>query len=315
MSPSNEHIWTTHDIPDLAGRTAIVTGASSGLGFVAARELAARGAQVTLAVRNTNKGEARVQQIREENPGAAVRVARLDLADLASVTSFATEFLGTNRQLNILINNAGIMAVPRREETVDGFEAQFGTNHLGHFALTGQLMPVISATPGARIVNVSSNLHKNGVMNFDDLQSEKKYRAWAAYGQSKLANLLFTSELHRRLERAKVDALAVAAHPGWSATDLMMSGPMAKRGAFVKSLGRLVNRLNAQSVDMGALTQLYAATEPHVAGNEYFGPDGRGEMKGYPRRVDRSDRAKSSSDAERLWVVSEELTGVRYLDD
>lgn len=304
--------WVASDIPDLTGMTAIVTGSSSGLGLVAAKELAAHGANVTLAVRDLQRGESARDQIVQAHDQANVTVDILDLANLESVRTFASNFAAKNSRLNILINNAGIMAVPRRELTVDGFESQFGTNHLGHFALTGLLMPVIRKTSGARVVNVSSNLHKNGVMNFDDPQSERSYKPWAAYGQSKLANLLFTCELQRRFDESGIDAIAVAAHPGWSDTNLMMSGPMKRSGSFVRSLGRLVNRLNAQSMEMGALNELYAATAPDVSGDEYFGPDGRGEMKGYPHRVDRSARAKNQDDALRLWELSEALTDVRF---
>ncbi len=305
--------WTADQIPDLTGKIAIVTGANSGLGFVAANELAAHGASVTLAVRSESRGAEAAEKIRAAHPGAVVEVAPLNLRDLASVAEFANSFAKKHKKLHILINNAGIMGLPKRETTVDGFEAQFGTNHLGHFALTGHLMPLLRKTPGARIVTVSSNLHKSGRMNFDDLNAERTYKSWGAYGQSKLANLLFTSELQRRLEVAKVDAIAVAAHPGWSNTPLMMSGPMKDRGSFMKWLGQTVNNLNAQPVEMGALPELYAATAPDVRGGEYFGPDGKANQKGYPVRQDRSAAAKNHADAERLWTVSEQLTGVSYL--
>jgi NAD(P)-dependent dehydrogenase (short-subunit alcohol dehydrogenase family) len=193
---------------------------------VAATELAAHGASVTLAVRDLARGEKVARAIIDAYPRADVAVAALDLANRASIREFASAYAKKNKRLDILINNAGIMGLPQREVTVDGFEAQFGTNHLGHFALTGLLIPLIAKTPGARVVTVSSNLHKTGRMNFDDLMGEKSYKPWAAYGQSKLANLLFTSELQRRLTKAKVDAIATAAHPGWSSTSLMKSGPM-----------------------------------------------------------------------------------------
>ena len=310
MTTSN---WTVADMPHLEGKTAIVTGATAGLGLVSATELAARGASVTMAVRDVTRGERAARIIREAYPGAVVSVAKLDLASLASIREFSSRYIKSHKRLDILMNNAGIMGVPQREVTADGFEAQFGTNHLGHFALTGLLLPLIKKTPGARIVTVSSNLHKTGVMNFDDLMGGVKYKAWAAYGQSKLANLLFTSELQRRLVVAKVDAIAAAAHPGWSNTSLMMSGPMKGRGAFMKWLGQSVTNRMAQSASMGALNQLYAATASDVEGNDYIGPKGKNEQSGYPHKAGRSVAAKNTTDAKRLWDASEKLTGVSYL--
>lgn len=310
MTTSN---WTVADMPHLEGKTAIVTGATAGLGLVSATELAARGASVTLAVRDVSRGERSARVVREAYPGAVVSVAKLDLASLVSIREFSSSYIKSHKRLDILMNNAGIMGVPQREVTADGFEAQFGTNHLGHFALTGLLLPLIKKTPGARIVTVSSNLHKTGVMNFDDLMGAVKYKPWAAYGQSKLANLLFTSELQRRLVEAKVDAIAVAAHPGWSNTSLMMSGPMKGRGTFMKWLGQSVTNRMAQPASMGALNQLYAATASDVKGNDYIGPKGKNEQSGYPHKTGRSAAAKNTSDANRLWDESEKLTGVSYL--
>ena len=310
MTTSN---WTVADMPHLEGKTAIVTGATAGLGLVSATELAARGASVTMAVRDVARGERAARIIREAYPGAVVSVARLDLASLASIREFSSAYIKSHKRLDILMNNAGIMGVPQREVTADGFEAQFGTNHLGHFALTGLLLPLIKKTPGARIVTVSSNLHKTGVMNFDDLMGGVKYKAWAAYGQSKLANLLFTSELQRRLVAAKVDAIAAAAHPGWSNTSLMMSGPMKGRGTLMKWLGQSVTNRMAQPASMGALNQLYAATASDVKGNDYIGPRGKNEQSGYPHKAGRSAAAKNTTDAKRLWDESEKLTGVSYL--
>jgi len=312
-SAQSAHRWTAADIPNLTGKTAIVTGATAGLGLVAATELAAHGAVVTMAVRDVARGEKVARAIIDAYPEAEVSVASLDLMSLASVREFASAYVKGHKRLDILINNAGIMGLPQREVTADGFEAQFGTNHLGHFALTGLLMPLISKTPGARVVTVSSNLHKTGRMNFDDLMGEKSYKPWAAYGQSKLANLLFTSELQRRLTKAKVDAIATAAHPGWSNTSLMKSGPMKGRSKFMLGLGQWVTDRMAQPGTMGALNELYAATAPDVKGNDYIGPDGKSEQKGYPRKVDRSTFAKNEADAKRLWDVSEKLTGVSYL--
>jgi NAD(P)-dependent dehydrogenase (short-subunit alcohol dehydrogenase family) len=307
------HRWTAADIPSLTGKTAIVTGATAGLGLVAATELAAHGAKVTMAVRDVSRGEKVARAIVDAYPKADVSVAALDLMSLVSIREFAAAYVKGHKRLDILINNAGIMGVPNREVTADGFEAQFGTNHLGHFALTGLLMPLIAKSKGARVVTVSSNLHKTGRMNFDDLMGEKSYKPWAAYGQSKLANLLFTSELQRRLTKAKVDAIATAAHPGWSNTSLMNSGPMKGRGRFMKWVGQSVSNRMAQSASMGALNELYAAVSPDVKGNDYIGPDGKSEQKGYPRKVDRTAFAKNEADAKRLWDVSEKLTGVSYL--
>jgi len=302
--------WTAADIPDLTGKRAIVTGATAGLGVVIATELAAHGAAVTLAARNATKAEATRKHILAEHPTAKVDVAVVDVASLKSVRAFATAWLAKNKKLDILVNNAGVMAVPKRQLTEDGFELQLGTNHLGAFALTMLLMPALRKTPGARVVAVASNAHRAGRMDFDDLMREKKYSAWSAYGQSKLANLLFTSELQRRFVSAKVDAIAVAGHPGWAATDLVASGPMKDRGALAKAIGRLGNRVGAQPAWQGALPILFAATDASVVGNDYFGPDGRGELKGYPASAQRTSAARDTDAAGRLWVASEKLTGM-----
>lgn len=302
--------WTASDIPNLTGKRAIVTGSTAGLGVVIVTELAAHGAAVTLAARNPAKAEEVRKRILAEHPTATIDVAVVDVASLKSVRAFATSWLATNKKLDILVNNAGVMAVPKREVTDDGFELQFGTNHLGAFALTMLLMPAIRKTPGARVVAVASNAHRAGRIDFDDLMREKKYSAWSAYGQSKLANLLFTSELQRRFVLAKVDAIAVAGHPGWAATDLVASGPMKDRGALAKAVGRLGNRVGAQPAWQGALPILYAATAADVVGNDYFGPDGRGELKGYPALAQRTPAARDMDAAGRLWVASEALTGM-----
>ena len=292
--------WTTADMPSLEGRLAIVTGANSGLGLQAASALARHGAAVTLAVRDRARGE----QAAAGTPGN-VEVAVLDLADLASVRAFAADWSARHPEgLDLLLNNAGIMAVPR-SLTVDGFESQLGTNHLGHFALTGLLLPALVARPGARVVTVSSMAHRMGRMDFDDLTAEAGYRPWQAYGQSKLANLLFTSELQRRLDVHGIRAKSMAAHPGYSATNL---GHRAQGRAFM----RLSDRLFAQSAEMGALPLLYAATVAGLPGNTYVGPDGVLEQRGHPTVVGRSARAQDAAAAARLWDLSEELTGVRF---
>ncbi|MDP4824609.1 MAG: oxidoreductase [Candidatus Nanopelagicales bacterium] len=309
--------WTASDIPNLAGFDAIVTGANSGLGLVTATQLAAHGAHVTLAVRDTERGEFAAESIRTSSPGATVEVSHLDLASLASVRQFTELWIAAHPAgLNLLINNAGVMAIPRRE-SADGFEKQLATNHLGHFALTGLLLPAL-ITAGeperSRVVTVSSQAHRFGRMNFDDLQGERKYRAWGAYGQSKLANLLFANELNRRLRQADVPVSALAVHPGYAATNLQSAAPRMKGSNRGEKIMGLANRVLAQSAEMGALPTLYAATEPGLPGGLYVGPDGFGEQRGHPTVVGMSAAASNRADASRLWVASEELTGVHYLN-
>ncbi|MCA9970722.1 MAG: SDR family oxidoreductase [Anaerolineales bacterium] len=292
--------WTAADIPDLSGRVAVVTGANSGLGFETARALARRGAHVVLACRSAARGETAVAAIRRETPTADLALQPLDLADLASVRAFAAEFRARHARLDLLINNAGVMAIPRRE-TADGFEMQLGVNHLGHFALTGLLIEAVLAAPAARVVTVSSNAHGFGRMRFDDLQGRRSYNKWQAYSQSKLANLLFAYDLQRRLAAAGAGALSVAAHPGYAATNLQYG-----------LLMWVLNRTLAQSAEMGALPILYAATAPAVRGGDYIGPDGWGGVRGYPRQASSSAASREAETAVRLWRVSQELTGVAF---
>jgi NAD(P)-dependent dehydrogenase (short-subunit alcohol dehydrogenase family) len=300
--------WTAEDIPDLSGRRAVVTGANSGLGLQIALGLARHGAQVTLAVRDTAKGEEAAGRIRDESADAALDVARLDLADLSSVREFAREWEGG---LDLLVNNAGVMALPRRT-TADGFEMQLGTNHLGHFALTGLLLPALLERPSARVVTMSSGAHQMGRIRFDNLQGERHYQRWLAYAQSKLANLLFAFELARRAALADLDLTSVGAHPGYAATNLQTQGARME-GSRVKAFAaELGNRVFAQSDAQGALPALYAATMPDVIGGEYFGPDGAGGSRGYPTRAQATKTARDPELAGRLWEVSEELTGVTY---
>lgn len=302
--------WTPADMPDLTGRRAIVTGANSGLGLVTAQELAEHGAQVTMAVRDVTKGNAAAASMR--SPQGSIDVMALDLADLTSVRAFADAWSQANPEgLDLLINNAGIMAIPRTM-SVDGFEMQLATNHLGHFALTGLLMPALMAIPHSRVVTVSSQAHRMGRINFEDLQGTKSYGAWRAYGQSKLANLLFTAELQRRLDRLGVPMLALAAHPGFAATNLQQAGPAMRGRKLQARITTAMSKVMAQSAEMGALPTLFAATAPGIPGDSYIGPDGFGEQRGYPRIVDRSASAKNESDAKRLWEESEVLTGVIY---
>jgi NAD(P)-dependent dehydrogenase (short-subunit alcohol dehydrogenase family) len=304
--------WTAADLPDLTGRRAVVTGANSGLGFHTARELAAHGAEVTLAVRTPDKGDEAAALIRAADPDARVEVGRLDLADLASIRAFADAWTREHPEgLDLLINNAGIMAIPRRL-TADGFEMQLGTNHLGHYALTGLLLPALAARPRSRVVTVSSGAHRLGRMDFDDLMGERRYHPWRAYGQSKLANLLFTSELQRRLTVNGLPMVAVAAHPGYASTNLQGVGPRMSGRDWLTGPMDLANRILAQPAEMGALPTLFAATMPGLPGNSYVGPDGFMEQRGHPRLVGRSAAARRDADARRLWTVSQQLTGVEY---
>jgi NAD(P)-dependent dehydrogenase (short-subunit alcohol dehydrogenase family) len=300
--------WTAADMPDQSGRTAIVTGANSGLGLATARELARAGAGVWLAVRDEEKGRRAMSSIHNLVPDADVTVGLLDLADLRSVRGFAESFAAPGRQLDLLINNAGIMAAPRRL-TRDGFESQFGTNHLGHFALTGLLLPALLKAPAPRVVTVSSTLHRRGTMNFDDLQGEHKYSRWGAYGQSKLANLMFCFELQRRAVAADTTLLSLAAHPGYAATNLQFAAPDR---FYEKAYMWIGNRLFAQSADMGALPTLYAATVPDLPGGTYVGPGGAGEQRGHPKVVTAAGKAYDEPAWRRLWEFSEQLTGVHY---
>ncbi len=294
--------WTFEDIPAQTGRVAVVTGANTGIGFEAARALARKGADVTLACRNVDKAQAAVERILRETPEATVSQAALDLSDLRKVEAFAARFAEQHTRLDLLILNAGVM-VPPESKTAQGFELQFGVNHLGHFALTGALLPLVRASEGARVVVVSSTAARFGAMDFDDLQFEKRgYKPWPAYGQSKLANQLFTLELQRRLAASGSSVLVTAAHPGWTATDLQRSSGVA----------RFFNPLLAMKPAQGALPTLRAATDPTARGGDYFGPSGFLQMRGYPRRVPMVKSAHDRSAAARLWEISEALSGVRY---
>jgi NAD(P)-dependent dehydrogenase (short-subunit alcohol dehydrogenase family) len=303
--------WTADDIPAQAGKTFVITGANSGIGYEAALELARKGAHVVLACRDQGKGRAAVDAIKAKHAPASVSLLELDLADLKSIRRFADAVRGAHPALHGLLNNAGVMAIPYRR-TVDGFEMQFGTNHLGHFALTGLLLERLLATPGARVVTVSSNAHKFGAMRWDDLQWERGYRKWFAYSQSKLANLLFANELQRRLAAAKAGPISVACHPGYAATNLQGAGPRMQGSSIAGTVMELANRLFAQNAAMGALPTLYAATAPDVRGGDYIGPDGLGEQWGHPKKVRSIARANDAEAQRRLWETSERLTGVRY---
>ena len=300
--------WTAADIPDQSGQVAIVTGANSGLGLATARDLARAGATVVMACRDEAKGERAAASVRASTPNAALEVAPLDLADLASVRSFAAQAAAAHERIDLLINNAGIMAAPRRL-TKDGFESQFATNHLGHFALTGLMLPALLKAPAPRVVTVSSHLHRRGTMRFDDLQGERKYDRWGAYGQSKLANLMFCFELQRRAIEGGSSLLSLAAHPGYASTNLQFA---ASDRFYEKAIGWVGNRVLAQSADMGALPTLYAATVADLPGGTFVGPGGRAQQRGYPIVVTAASKAYEEDDWRRLWEVSEQLTGVHF---
>jgi NAD(P)-dependent dehydrogenase (short-subunit alcohol dehydrogenase family) len=291
-------------MPDQSGRIAIVTGANSGIGYETARALAHRGATVIMACRSRLKGADAAERIRAENPRGSVEMMPLDLADLASVRRFAGAFRASHSHLDLLINSAGLMKPPQRQETADGFELQFGTNHLGHFALTGLLMDLILRTVGSRVVVLSSHTHRTGRIQFDDLQGEAAYNAVTAYAMSKLANLLFTYELQRHLKAAGSRVIVAAAHPGWTSTNLQRN----------YALIRWLNPLLAQRPETGALPTLYAATAPDVQGGDYYGPGGFMELGGSPAKVRSNEHSHDQAVAARLWEVSEELTGVVYAD-
>jgi NAD(P)-dependent dehydrogenase (short-subunit alcohol dehydrogenase family) len=296
--------WDAARIPDQTGRIAIVTGANSGLGLVTARELARKGALVVLACRNLDKGRTALAEC--ATTGATSELEELDLASLASVRSFAERFRTKHGALDLLINNAGVMAPPRRE-TADGFELQFGTNHLGHFLLTELLLDLMEGREDARVVTLSSTAHKFGRIAFDNLSGDRRYFRWRAYGQSKLANLLFALELDRRLRARDSTVKSLAAHPGYAATNLQSAAaPLVDR--LVMKVG---NAVIAQDDEMGALPTLFAATQPGLQGGTYVGPDGVAEQRGYPKVVQPNGAARDENVARRLWEVSEQLTAAR----
>ncbi|MDX1522723.1 MAG: oxidoreductase [Anaerolineae bacterium] len=302
--------WTTANIPDQSSKVAIVTGANSGIGYETALELAQNGATVVMACRSLPKAEAAAAEIRQTNPPGEVVIMELDLGDLDSVRRFAVAFQKRYDRLDMLINNAGIMMIPYGK-TEDGFEKQFGTNHLGHFALTGLLLDLLLNTPQARVVNISSSGHRTGTMDFSNLMFEggQGYTPMASYARSKLANLHFTYELQRRLEAIGSSCIAVAAHPGASGTNL---GNHLAEGAWHMRLLFTVGMSFAQSPAMGALPTLRAAVGADVRGGDYYGPNGLMEMRGYPVKVKSNNASHSKADAEQLWQVSEQLTGVRF---
>lgn len=301
--------WTTNDIPDLTGKVIIVTGGNSGLGFESVKAFAAKGAEVILACRNVEKGELAKSEIVKSDPTSKIRVMELDLMDLSSIREFTSSFKSNYDQLDVLLNNAGIMMTPY-SLTKDGFESQFGTNHLGHFALTGLLLDIIQQTPGSRVINISSLAHKGGTFDFEDLlyKNGKSYDPMKSYRRSKMANLLFTYELQRKLAVAQSDTMAIAAHPGVSMTNLANH----LKGSFMFKIFELIGGFISHDPAKGALPGIRASVDPTVQGGEYYGPDGMMEMKGNPVKVASNKASHNRQDAQELWKVSEQMTGVKF---
>lgn len=294
--------WTVDNIPDLSGKISIVTGSSSGIGYEAGRLMANKNATVILAVRNLEKGEKAKLKILNQNKSSDVEVMKIDLSDLDSIQKFVENYKMKYNRLDILINNAGVM-IPPYTKTKDGFELQMGTNHLGHFALTLQLIDIIESTTNSRIVNVSSGAHKFGNIEFDDLNwEERKYKAWKAYGDSKIANLYFTKELAKRMSQKDKRVLVTASHPGWTATELQR----------YSGLLEFLTKFFAMPSEQGALTTLRATFDEDAENGDYYGPDGFQEWRGYPVKVEMNALAKDEYIAKRLWDISEKLTDVKF---
>jgi NAD(P)-dependent dehydrogenase (short-subunit alcohol dehydrogenase family) len=302
--------WTAAEIGKLENEIVVITGANSGLGFSTTKILAEHGAKVVMACRSLDKAEQAKEEIEKEVDEPDLEVMELDLSDLESVKSFSEEFKQKYDSLDILCNNAGLMALPRRE-TEDGFEMQLGVNHVGHFALTAHLIDLIVEASG-RVVNQSSMAHEDGEIDFDDLMSEKNYSKWGAYGQSKLANLLFTYELNRRLEDKDIDVESVACHPGISDTNLFKIGPKMEHSKIKLYLGQMISKISGQSPSKGYLPILYASTSEQIQGGEYIGPDGFKHARGYPEKQGSSEASHNEEDAKKLWERSEELTGLKF---
>ncbi|OCA90608.1 short-chain dehydrogenase [Bacillus sp. FJAT-27225] len=299
--------WTKNNIPDQTGKVAVITGGNSGIGFEAAKVLAEKGAEVILAIRNIEKGEAAIKKIKSAYPDASIGILKIDLSDLASVRQFALEFNSRYPKLDILINNAGIM-IPPLSKTKNGFESQFGNNHLGHFALTGLLLDKLKATPGSRVITVSSLAAHKATIDFDNLDGSKGYRAFKFYGQSKLANMLFGRELNNRFKENGIDVKSIVCHPGISNTNLSSRNSGKPANKFVVFLSNYF----LQTAEMGALPTLYAATESSLEGGEYIGPDGKKAHKGYPRIEGVINSLFQEETALKLWDMSENMTGVSY---
>jgi NAD(P)-dependent dehydrogenase (short-subunit alcohol dehydrogenase family) len=310
MAESTSRKWTAEDVPDQSGRTVIITGANSGIGLEAAKVLAAHGARVVLAGRDRSRTAAAAEQVTAAAAGPQAETAELDLASLESVRAAAADISARFPRLDLLINNAGVMFTPYGL-TKDGFELQFGTNHLGHFALTGLLLPTLLEVPGSRVVTLSSNGHRAGRMNFDDLMHARHYSRYTAYGQSKLANLMFTYELQRRLAAAQAQTIATAAHPGTARTQLTRHMSVLAN-ASMSARFHTMNSWWVQDAVMGALPTLRAATDPAATGGAYYGPDGLLQLTGFPVLVRSSGRSQNAEAQRRLWAESEKLTQVTY---
>ncbi|MDP2314651.1 MAG: oxidoreductase [Pseudomonadota bacterium] len=304
--------WTPDSLPDLSDRTIVLTGANSGIGWEATRHLATRGARVVMACRNQEKGKDALARILEQLPTARLELAKLDLGSLASIRACAEDLKARFPRIDVLVNNAGIMAIPRAL-TEDGFEVQLGTNHLGHFALTGLLLDTLQRGEAPRVVSVASLAHQMGRIDFDDLMGERRYQKWAAYGQSKLANLLFTYELDRRLAARGIGIVAAACHPGYSSTNLHGVGPEQAKSAIAGAFFKMGHVVFGMSAEQGALPTVYAAAAPGVVGGDYVGPDGLFEVWGYPKKVTSNAASKDVAVASKLWEASERLTGVEWL--
>jgi NAD(P)-dependent dehydrogenase (short-subunit alcohol dehydrogenase family) len=304
--------WTADDLPALAGKSALVTGANSGIGYHTALELARKGASVTMACRNPAKAQDALNRLKAEIPGAKADLAALDLSDLKSVRAFGAEYAAKGAALDILVNNAGIMAPLTRKTSPDGFEIQMATNHLGHFLLTSLLLASLKRAPAPRVVTVASIAHRGGKIDFDDLMSERRYIPWSSYSRTKLANLLFAFEFQRRLEKAGSKLISVAAHPGVARTRIVENGLGGGKSTVLTRVIGAFAPLYSHSEEQGALPSLYAAGMPDVVPGAYYGPDGFREMTGFPVRVDSTPRSKDAAVAARLWEVSEKLTGADY---
>jgi NAD(P)-dependent dehydrogenase (short-subunit alcohol dehydrogenase family) len=303
--------WKSANIPDLTGKFALVTGANSGLGYYTCLELARKGAHVILAARNKDRGNAALEKIKSLLPNAELQFMKLDLANIESIKHFADAFIEEYDKLDILINNAGVMAIPLMR-TSQGFEMQFGTNHLGHFALTALLFDFMEKTHGSRIVNVSSLMHKFGTIHFDDLNWEKSYSKWEAYSQSKLANLMFTLELNRRIQAAGLQTKVMASHPGYASTNLQIRGGELEGSKANVNVNKFLNKIIAQPAWKGALPSLYAATCEIAESGKFYGPSGLGSVRGYPREEKINPKFTDSEAAKKLWEESEKLTGIRF---
>jgi NAD(P)-dependent dehydrogenase (short-subunit alcohol dehydrogenase family) len=301
--------WTIADIPPQRGKLAVVTGATGGLGYQTALALAQAEAEVVLTGRNDAKGREAISKIRKQLPDAKISFEALDLANLASVADFAQRFATAHASLDLLINNAGVMALPTRQTTADGFEMQFGTNYLGHYALTAQLLPLLRSAHQPRVVNLSSIAHRTGFIHFSDLQGERLYSPWKAYNQSKLAMLMFALELQRRSDAAGWNLMSNASHPGWARTDLFANGPGF---GLISLASQFAAPLFSQSAESGALPTLFAATSPQAAGGGYYGPNGLYELKGPPAPARIMPQATDKAGAGKLWDVSQQLTGVSF---